>query len=307
MLDITDRKRAERELKQSEERFRALVEKSWEVIVLYDRTRKRTYVSPTVTEVLGYTTDEFLAMDGSGYINPDDMESVEYARSYVRANPGASITFVNRLRHKNGTWRWIENSMRNLLDEPSVHSVVVNFHDITERKKVEEALGNERQRFQTLADSAPFGMILEDRSGKITYINPTFKDLFGYDLADIPDRDTWLKQAFPETEYRRKVIETWPQEPERSRDQQTSRTFVVVSKDGTKKEINFIPVQLSTGEQFTNCEDITDRKRLEAQLFQSQKMEAIGTLAGGIAHDFNNLLMSILGYTSLMLIGQRFK
>ena len=72
MLDITDRKRAEEELKKSEERFRALVEKSSEVIVLYDKDHKRTYVSPTITKVLGYTVEEFLSMDRTGYIHPDD-------------------------------------------------------------------------------------------------------------------------------------------------------------------------------------------------------------------------------------------
>ena len=119
------------------------------------------------------------------------------------------MTFVNRLRHKDGSWRWIENSLRNLLDEPSVHSVVVNFHDITDRKRAEEALDNERQRFQTLADNAPFGMILEDKDGTITYINPMFRKLFGYTLEDIPDGKTWFRKAFPDDEYRHKVIATW--------------------------------------------------------------------------------------------------
>jgi signal transduction histidine kinase/CheY-like chemotaxis protein len=130
-----------------------------------------------------------------------------------------------------------------------------------------------------------------------------FRKLFGYTLEDIPDGKTWFRKAFPDDDYRHKVIATWVETlKETARGQQRSRVFTVIAKDGMKKEINFIPIQLSTGEHFINCEDITDRKRLEAQLFQSQKMEAIGTLAGGIAHDFNNLLMSILGYTSLMLM-----
>jgi PAS domain S-box-containing protein len=303
MLDITDRKRVEEELIKSEERFRSLVEKSSEVIVLSDKDRKRTYVSPTITKVLGYTGEEFLAMDRDGYIHPDDSGQVKAARAYILANPGVPMTFVIRVQHKDGSWRWVENSMRNLLDEPSVHSVVLNFHDITDRKLAEEALDIERQRFQILAYNAPFGMMLEDKDGTITYINPMFRKLFGYTLADIPDGRTWLRKAFPDDEYRHKVIATWFGDLDKTaHGQQRSRSFTVVAKDGTKKEIDFIPILLSTGERFINCEDITDRKRLEAQLFQSQKMEAVGTLAGGIAHDFNNLLMSILGYTSLMLM-----
>jgi two-component system cell cycle sensor histidine kinase/response regulator CckA len=303
ILDITDRKRAEEELKNSEERFRALVEKSSEVIVLYNRDHKRTYVSPAITRVLGYSAEEYLLMDRTEYTHPDDIMKKEAAGLYIMANPGETRSFVDRLRHKNGSWRWIENSLRNLLDEPAVHSVVVNCHDITERKQAEEALENERQRFQTLAYNAPFGMILEDKDGTITYINPMFRKLFGYTLADIPDGKTWFRKAFPDDEYRHKVIAMWFKAlKEASHGQLKARVFTVIAKDGTKKEINFIPTQLRTGEHFISCEDITDRKRLEAQLFQSQKMEAIGTLAGGIAHDFNNLLMSILGYTSLMLM-----
>ena len=217
MLDITDRKRAEEALRKSEERFRSLVEKSSEVIVLSDKDRKRTYVSPTITKVLGYTVEEFLAMDRDGYVYPDDSGQVKAARAYILANPGVPMTFVIRVQHKDGSWRWVENSMRNLLDEPSVHSVVLNFHDITDRKLAEEALDIERQRFQILAYNAPFGMMLEDKDGTITYINPMFRKLFGYTLADIPDGRTWLRKAFPDDEYRHKVIATWFEDLDRNR------------------------------------------------------------------------------------------
>ncbi len=118
-------------------------------------------------------------------------------------------------------------------------------------------------------------MMLIDRNQMITYLNPRFQELFGYDLTDIPDGKTWLRRAYPDTDYRHSVISVWLDRLGETPGGQRPRIFTVSTKDGTKKEIGFIAVQLSTGENLISCEDITDRKRLETQLFQSQKMEAI--------------------------------
>ena len=76
----------------------------------------------------------------------------------------------------------------------------------------------------------------------------------------------------------------------------------MICEDGAEKAILFSPVSMETGDQLVIYEDITERKKLEIQLIQAQKMEAVGTLAGGIAHDFNNILMAIQGYVSLILL-----
>ncbi len=189
LRDVTSRKQTEEALRQSEERFRALVEKSWEVIVLYDKDHKRTYVSPTITKTLGYSVEEFLSMDRTGHIHPDDNEVMKTGQSYILANPGETMTFVNRLRHKDGSWRWIENSIRNLLDEPSIHSVVVNFHDVTDRKAFEEALGQSEKRFRALVEKSSEAVFLDDRERKRTYVTPSITRILGYSTEEFLSMD----------------------------------------------------------------------------------------------------------------------
>jgi len=162
-------------------------------------------------------------------------------------------------------------------------------------------------QLQTLSENAPFGMVMIDKDGTFEYINPKFRELFGYDLDDIPNGKIWFRKAYPDPAYRHRVISTWTDDSASFKSGNKSpRTFTVTCKDGTEKIINFIPVQLETGENVMACEDITELKRaeeekvaLQDQLRQSQKAEAIGRLAGGIAHDFNNLLTVIKGYSQL--------
>jgi PAS domain S-box-containing protein len=141
----------------------------------------------------------------------------------------------------------------------------------TERKRTEEALYAEKQRFQTLSENAPFGMVMIDKDGTFKYINPKFKEIFGYDLTDVPNGKTWFRKAFPDPTSRHHVISAWMKDQESlNPGEKRPRSFTVTCKDGTEKIINFITVQLEMREYLMTCEDFTGRKRGEETLRRSE-------------------------------------
>ena len=198
-----------------------------------------------------------------------------------------------------GLW----NSANIYSEDGKLIATVAQGQDITERKQAEEALQSEKEKFRILVEESPLGVSIIGEDGRYKYINPKFIEIFGYTLEDIPTGQEWFRKAYPDKEYRNQVISTWISDLKGLKSGESRpRTFAMICKDGSEKMIQFRPVAIETGDQFVIYEDITEMKRLEAQLLQAQKMEAIGTLSGGVAHDFNNILTAILGYTDLAMM-----
>jgi PAS domain S-box-containing protein len=115
---------------------------------------------------------------------------------------------------------------------------------------------------QLIAENSPFGIALIDKDGRFLYINPKFKELFGYDLSDIPRGCEWFRRAYPDPAYRHEVISTWIDDLESSGPGvKRPRTFTVTCKDGTTKITRFVGVEQDDGMNLLTCEDITERRR----------------------------------------------
>ena len=132
--ELAERRRAEDQVRAGERRFQAMIERSADAIVLFDAALQRTYISPSTTNVVGYTPEEYRDLRGDALFHPDDNDRIFALFRGVATRPGESATAKARVRHKDGTWRWIAITYTNLLTEPDVRAIVANYRDITERE-----------------------------------------------------------------------------------------------------------------------------------------------------------------------------
>ena len=138
--DITERKRAEEALRRSERRFRTLIEKSSDMLLLVDCQGRFRHWSPAAVEALGWSEAEVEGTEAIGLVHPDDRSAVTRAFAGISGHPGAPIRHRARMRHKDGTWRLVEGVGRDLLADPDVGAVVLNVRDVTEQQITEGQL-----------------------------------------------------------------------------------------------------------------------------------------------------------------------
>ena len=152
--DITQRKRAEEAARESAKRSRALIEHAFDVVLLLDRDFGVLYASPSVERVLGYPARELIGRNGLELIHPDQLEDARNQFATALVTRDSVFTSERLIQHKYGTWLWTENTMTNLLAEPSVRAFVVNLRDISGRKQAEKALRESEQRFRDYTETA---------------------------------------------------------------------------------------------------------------------------------------------------------
>jgi len=145
--DVTERKEVEKVIKESEERFRSLVQNTSDIITLLEADGTVRYISPAVERVMGYKPEEQVGTNAFGSVHPDDRERALDTFTEVLKSPGLYPPLEFRVPHKDGSWRHLEHVVNNLLDDPAVRGVVVNSRDVTKRKALEEQL-----RHQALHD-----------------------------------------------------------------------------------------------------------------------------------------------------------
>ncbi|MDP8322195.1 MAG: PAS domain S-box protein, partial [Candidatus Stygibacter australis] len=188
VINITDRKQAEKDLLESEEYFRTLIENSSDVISILDDKGFITYESPSHEKVLGYETGKLIGENVFGLVHPDDRERIsrQFVKLLKRPNEIEQVNF--RFLHKNGTWIYIEGTGTNLLNSSKIKGIVVNYRDITDRKQAEEMLAENDLKYRSLFDNKLNGLayckiVVDDNNRPVDYIfleiNRAFEEFTG--------------------------------------------------------------------------------------------------------------------------------
>jgi two-component system, cell cycle sensor histidine kinase and response regulator CckA len=307
--DVTERKRTEEALRESENKFRSLVENSIVgVYLVQDGLFK--YVNPRGAEIHGYKLEEMIDKMGPKQLTfPEDWPIVE-------ENIGKKIRGEEEFTHYEFRIVTKSQETRNveLFSSPTIYqgrpAVLGTMLDITERKRAEEALRSSEERYRSILESIQDGYFEDDLAGNFTFVNDVISRHLGYTKDELIGMN-YRQYASEETSK-----ELYQHFSELYRTGQPIKPFAVeyIRRDRTKmiSEISVSLIRDLEGKQIGFrgiSRDVTERKQaeeeklsLQEQLRQAQKMEAIGQLAGGVAHDFNNLLTVIKGYSQLSLL-----
>ncbi|MFN7140332.1 MAG: PAS domain S-box protein, partial [Limisphaerales bacterium] len=183
---------------ETEERFRALLENSPSGILLIDATARVLYVGPSDERILGRKQEEALESSALEWVHPEDLEYSRSLLSRILESAKQTLRYELRALHKDGTWRWVECSARNLLDDPRIGGIVINYQDITQRKKQEEEARLQRERFELLTRATRDVVWDWNLENGELWWNNEFYYQFGYGNETPPDLDFWSKRIHPD-------------------------------------------------------------------------------------------------------------
>ena len=305
LLENSNRKQAEDTLRQSEEKFRQLADNITDVFWIRSADMREVhYVSPAFERIWGRPVGSIYEHPDkwSEFIMPEDRQRVLEAFATLTGLT-RSLDIEYRIVRPDGEVRWVRSrgfQVRDAADQLIRHAGIVT--DITERKGAEETLRLLGSAVEQSKESIVITDTELDLPGpRVLFVNPAFTRMTGYTAADAIGKTPRILQG-PRTD--KAVLRRLRQCLERG--EAFAGETVNYRKDGKEFDLEWqiAPIRDGAGKvtHFMAIQrDITASKKLEAQLFQSQKLETVGKLAGGFAHEFNSMLTAIIGQSEILL------
>ena len=296
--DITERKQAERELRKSESFLNNVVEHIPNILFVKDaRTLAFVRFNEAGERLMGFSRSDLLGKTDYDLFAPEEAESVQ--RLDRRALAGKEVVdVVEMLRDGRGRMRCVQTKRIPILDEEGVPRYLLGIsEDITDRRQAEEAI----RKLSQAIEQSPVAIMITDIAGNIEFVNTRFSEVSGYSREEVLGQNPRLLQSgdTPRQEFRRlwETItkgKTWRgllHNRKKTGEIFLEQSTIAPVRDAEGVITHFVAVK----------EDVTAYRKLEEQVRQTQRMEAIGQLAGGVAHDFNNMLSVIMGRAELAL------
>ena len=278
--------------------FRQAVELGLDVVLLLNGEGRIVYENPAIERLLGYPVEQRLQMSAFDLMHPDDMPAVREALGRVVSGAVDALTMEVRFQHRDGDWRHIEAATRPWVRGGETF-VLVNVRDVTDRHRSTQALARSNELLgKMLRSSRNIVSLTRAANGEFVEVNDEWLRVSGYRRDEVIGRTADELGIWGDAPNRERLLRDIRAGGGRLRDYEI-RTYpragaVEFVINVETLDLDGEPHILMTGT------DVTESRKVEAQLRQAQKMEALGHLTGGVAHDFNNLLSVVMGNAELL-------
>jgi PAS domain S-box-containing protein len=284
--------KAQEALRESEERYRRIVETANEGIWTIDTKEKITFVNPRLAEMLGYPPDKMLGRSFLEFI--PDASRVPAMKRVERSREGDSEEIEVKLARNNGSELWVLLKTSPIRDTDGAYIGTLSMMtDRTRHRQDEEALRKSEEQYRQIVETTTEGIVKSDGSGRIVFVNRRFAEMLGYEAgemigASLFDFMSAGAKATAQDAFKR-----------RRKGVQDVVDTAYRHKDGTNISVNIAGAPLFDGEgQYIGnlgvVRDVTEQKKMQSQLMVSDRMASVGTLAAGVAHEINNPLAAVI-------------